>query len=177
MNHNEHLVPRRNSLAQPFRRSSQLDRLRTNSDARNTNPKSTVARLLPVVTRAVDLGRGSPALMGWLRERLYGVPSPTEWTGANRSAMLNRLANELAVFLSRSQPKPVPGSSPQKSAPPELADTVTGSVAPTPQPSGAPAKSTKETILLTEDDPAVRNLMKLILRPSGYQLLEASNGT
>lgn len=58
-------------------------------------PPASVTRLLPVIARAVELGRGPPGLVGWVREQLRGEP-PGDPTAPDR---VGRLARELARRL------------------------------------------------------------------------------
>ena len=57
-------------------------------------------RFLPVLARAVDLGRGPPGLVAWVQHRLRAWNTPTENLEAPRQRpVLVRLARELARLL------------------------------------------------------------------------------
>ena len=54
--------------------------------------------------------------------------------------------------------------------------TVEAAAAPAATPDRAPTKRGDETILLVEDEDTVREMMKLVLKSNGYEVLEAEDG-
>jgi hypothetical protein len=58
------------------------------------SPDST--RLAPVLTRAIELGRGSPELMRWLAVRLR-QPGPADGTVKRLAAELNQVVRRTGV--------------------------------------------------------------------------------
>lgn len=53
-------------------------------------------RLLPIIARAIESGRGPPALVRWVRERLGRHPFPAAPADPRTTG---RLAGELAAWL------------------------------------------------------------------------------
>jgi hypothetical protein len=54
------------------------------------------ARFVPILTRAAELGRGPPWLVGWIRERLVRLGEPSRPADP---AVARRLACELARLV------------------------------------------------------------------------------
>ena len=139
------------------------------------------ASLLPVLSRAVDVGRGPASLLSWLQGRLDRPDS--DGTAPN----LDRLATEVAELLRR-QPATASLSVDRHRRAAGATETVvvSGSVSDADEPTivnaqeraaVAPSSAVaRETILLTEDDDAVRKLMQHILEHRGYSVLAAPNG-
>lgn len=56
--------------------------------------------LVPLIARVLDLGRGPPALVRWVRRRLAAVGAPAgRASPARRKLLLLRLARDLAAQL------------------------------------------------------------------------------
>jgi CheY-like chemotaxis protein len=147
------------------------------------------ARLLPVISRALDLGRGPPALMSWLRERLpRSRPHDPNPSSAERASMLNRLAIEAAELLNRPANGTVVSHGSWHTLATGVFDTLSftsGGRAPdrptvvvdaTNAARDSVAQPVAETILVAEDEPAVRNLVRYVLRQGGYAVIEAGSG-
>ena len=170
-------------------RSAESERTSDGPDCRREAQHPDVARLLPVLARAMDLGRGPPALILWLRERLQRIrASSAEPDAFACTSVLNRLANDVADLLDRPQPAMFPTQRDRQTLSPVCSETVVVNSVSDPEANRPPAATNeqpasaqqpsfaKETILLTEDEPAVRALVRHILHRDGYIVLEARNG-
>jgi PAS domain S-box-containing protein len=125
----------------------------------------------------IDTGIGIPASdIPHIFEEFYqvGVPTNSSRQGYGLGlSIANRIVQLLGVSLDV-QSEPGRGSSfsvalPAAAGPPQLFDVETGA------PAERTEAQTNQTVLLIEDDPAVRNATRMLLKVSGYRVLVADS--
>jgi CheY-like chemotaxis protein len=143
------------------------------------------ARLLPILSRAIALGRGPAGLMSWLHDRL-ARPCESTWVSPESPADMNRMAREVANLLDRPPGEEARSHSHRLTIAPNVFNTVSSPVSSdstgglkvveTAEQCAPAARPGKRTILLAEDNAGVRNLIRHVLKTNGYELLEARHG-
>jgi hypothetical protein len=72
------------------------NRRQTSATSSASRPAADEARLVPILARAAELGRGPPWLVGWVRGRLARLGAPNL---SADPAVARRLARELAWLV------------------------------------------------------------------------------
>ncbi|HVK12890.1 MAG TPA: hypothetical protein VM597_29325 [Gemmataceae bacterium] len=70
--------------------------LRTINSPSDASGVNVDRRLIPILARVLDLGRGPQGLVRWVQDRVADAPS-----GPGRTSVLNQLAGELTVEIRR----------------------------------------------------------------------------
>jgi CheY-like chemotaxis protein len=147
---------------------------RVNARARTTDAE--YRPFVPILQRAIDLGRGPEGLISWLRGHLRSS------TGTDHSVnIVHRLATELArsagVKPKTNWHRATLRNGLNDTTMDEFLNEATGGVQSESRPlAAASACRSRETIIVAEDDPSVRELIRYVLNREGFRVFAAKHG-
>jgi len=139
-----------------------------------------IPSVLPILRRALCLRRGPHALMTWLDNRMAAPPV----SQAAANSVLQRLANEL-IQLTGARRRDLSTDFRRTTLTNVITDTVADAATIERDEETridakplAVAETThaRETVLVTEDEPSVRRLIRYVLERQGFHVLEAKHG-